>query len=68
MMETRYSVLVQWSDDDESYVATVPELPGCCAVCPTRQSVMMEVDYAIHAWIEAATELGREIPKEVKVF
>ncbi len=24
-----YSMLIQWSDEDEAYIVTVPELPGC---------------------------------------
>ena len=25
----RYSMLIQWSDEDQLYIVEVPELPGC---------------------------------------
>jgi hypothetical protein len=25
----RYSMIIEWDDDDKIYVVTVPELPGC---------------------------------------
>ncbi|HOC38535.1 MAG TPA: type II toxin-antitoxin system HicB family antitoxin, partial [Thermodesulfobacteriota bacterium] len=25
----RYEVIIYWSDEDQAYVAEVPELPGC---------------------------------------
>ena len=27
----KYEVIIYWSDDDEAYIAEVPELPGCAA-------------------------------------
>ena len=24
-----YSMIIQWSDEDNAYIVTVPELPGC---------------------------------------
>jgi len=27
----KYEIIIYWSDDDEAYVAEVPELPGCAA-------------------------------------
>ncbi len=24
-----YSMVIEWSDEDEAYIVTVPELPGC---------------------------------------
>ncbi len=27
--EQRYSMYIQWSDEDQVYIVTVPELPGC---------------------------------------
>lgn len=27
----KYEVIIFWSDEDKSYIAEVPELPGCMA-------------------------------------
>lgn len=29
-----YLVEIFWSHEDEGYIATVPDLPGCCARAP----------------------------------
>jgi len=30
-MRTRYELIIYWSNDDDSFVVEVPELPGCMA-------------------------------------
>lgn len=27
----KYEIIIYWSDEDEAYIAEVPELPGCAA-------------------------------------
>ena len=64
-METadlRYEVVIYWSDEDEAFVAEVPELPGCTSDGPTYAEAAAHVEDAARAWIETARELGREIP------
>ena len=34
----RYEIILYWSNEDEVYVAEVPELPGCMAHGPSRRS------------------------------
>ena len=57
-----YSIMLVWSDDDEAFVATVPELPGCMAHGQTRQDAIEQTEIAINNWLETARELGRQIP------
>ena len=60
---TKYEVIIYWSDEDDAFVAEVPELPGCAADGPTRQAALKNVEVIIREWIETARSLGRVIPK-----
>ncbi|HAT49833.1 MAG: type II toxin-antitoxin system HicB family antitoxin [Nitrospirae bacterium] len=62
-MTTRYEIILYWSDDDQSFIAEVPELLGCMADGPTRQQAMENIEQIMDEWIETATSLGRDIPK-----
>jgi len=33
----KYEVIIYWSEEDEAFVAEVPELPGCMAHAPRRR-------------------------------
>ena len=58
----RYEVIIYWSDEDDAFVAQVPELPGCMADGTTREEALANAEVVIKEWIETARELGREIP------
>ena len=58
----RYEIIIYWSDEDEAYIAEVPELSGCTADGPTYQQALANAETVISEWIETAKELGREIP------
>lgn len=58
----RYEIILYWSEDDDAYVAEVPELPGCAADGGSYQEALAHVEIAIAEWIETAEELGRPIP------
>lgn len=58
----RYEIIIYWSDDDESYIAEVPELPGCMADGKDREEVLRNVETVISEWLETAKLEGREIP------
>ena len=59
----KYEIIIYWSNEDDAYVAEVPELPGCMADGKTYDDVLKNVTQIIQEWLETATELGREIPK-----
>ncbi len=50
-------------EEDEAFIAQVPELPGCMADGATYQEALANVEIIIQEWIEAARELGRPIPE-----
>ena len=58
----RYELIIYWSDEDEAFIAEVPELPGCAADGATYAEAVKNVEVVIEEWIETAKELGREIP------
>jgi predicted RNase H-like HicB family nuclease len=60
---TRYEIILYWSEEDEAFIAEVPELPGCAADGITRQEAIANVEIVIAEWIETARELGRPIPQ-----
>ncbi|HDG67552.1 MAG TPA: type II toxin-antitoxin system HicB family antitoxin [candidate division Zixibacteria bacterium] len=59
----KYEVIVYWSEEDNAFIAEVPELPGCAADGKTREEALKNVEVIIKEWIETARELGRPIPK-----
>ena len=59
----KYEIIIFWSEDDKSYVAEVPELPGCMADGSTYQEALANAEQIIREWIETASGLGRSIPK-----
>jgi predicted RNase H-like HicB family nuclease len=58
----KYEVIVYWSEEDEAYIAEVPELPGCMADGATYEEALKNAQVVISEWIETAKALGREIP------
>lgn len=62
-MDTKhYSMVIQWSDEDQVYIVTVPELPGCRTHGETYKEAVQQGKDAIESWIMVAEELGRPIP------
>ncbi len=58
----KYPIEVFWSEEDEGYIAIVPDLPGCSAWGETEEMALHEVQDAIQAWLKAAKKAKREIP------
>ena len=59
----KYEIVLYWSEEDELYIAEVPELPGCMADGNSYQEAVLNAEIIINEWIETAKDLGREIPK-----
>ncbi len=59
----KYEVIIYWSQEDESFIAEVPELAGCAADGATYQEALANVEVVIQEWIETAKEIGRLIPE-----
>lgn len=60
---SKYEIILYWSQDDNAYIAEVPELAGCMADGATRLEAVKNAEQVIHEWLETAAELGRPIPE-----
>ena len=61
-----YAIEIFYSEEDEGFIAVVPELPGCSAFGETQERALREVKIAMKLWLETAKEIGREIPAPQK--
>ena len=59
----KYEIIIYWSAEDQSFVAEVPELPGCAADGQSHQEALANAEVVIREWIETAKSLGRPIPE-----
>ncbi|VGO21095.1 type II toxin-antitoxin system HicB family antitoxin [Pontiella sulfatireligans] len=62
-MKTKYEIILFWSEEDQVYLAEVPELPGCMADGASSQEALANAETVIAEWVETAESLGREIPE-----
>jgi predicted RNase H-like HicB family nuclease len=60
---SKYEIIMYWSDDDQAYIAEVPELPGCAADGQSYQEALAQAEHAIDEWIKTAQQIGRAIPQ-----
>lgn len=50
-------------EDGGGFFAEVPELPGCMSDGETPQEALENAYDAILCWMEAAREMGRQVPE-----
>ncbi|MFH1096199.1 MAG: type II toxin-antitoxin system HicB family antitoxin [Candidatus Desantisbacteria bacterium] len=62
-MISKHEVIIYWSEEDETFIAEVPELPGCMADGETYQEAILNAEVIIQEWIETAKKIGRSIPQ-----
>jgi len=58
----KYEVIIYWSEDDQAFIAEVPELPGCAADGQTKAEALSNAERVAAEWLETAKSLGRDIP------
>jgi predicted RNase H-like HicB family nuclease len=59
----KYEVIIYWSNEDQIFIAEVPELAGCMAHGETPQAALAQAQEAIQLWIDTAREFGHSIPE-----
>ncbi len=56
------SMVIEWSDEDDAYIVTVPELPGCVTHGVTYEEAVRQGQDAIDSWLDAQQASGRPLP------
>ncbi len=59
----RYEIIIYWSNEDQVFIAEVPELPGCMAHGSTQEAALAHANEAIQLWIDTAREFGDPVPE-----
>ncbi len=60
---SKHSVVIKWSDSDDGFIATVPELEGLSAFGNTPEEAAKELSEAKELYLEVLEEDGEEIPE-----
>ena len=59
----KYHIDVFYSEEDEGYIANIPELEYCSAFGKTPEEAIREVRIAQEAWLASAKSHAKPIPK-----
>ena len=59
----KYEIIIFWSEEDNAFIADVPELPGCMAHGATEIEALNNIKDAMELWIDTAKEFGDPIPE-----
>jgi predicted RNase H-like HicB family nuclease len=60
---TKYEVTIYGNEEDDAYIAEVPQLTGCAAHGASQEEALRNTEDAIGLWIETAQEFGDPIPE-----
>lgn len=58
----KYEIILYWSNEDQVFMAEVPELAGCVAHGDTQETALKNAHEAIQLWLDTAREFGDPIP------
>ena len=61
-MQHRYHINLFWSDEDQCWIADVPDLTYCSAHGASPEEALCEVQVAMAAWLEAQAAEGLSAP------
>ena len=57
-----YHINIFYSEDDDGYIADIPDLEACSAIGETPDEALREVQQAKKLWLEAARAEGKPVP------
>jgi predicted RNase H-like HicB family nuclease len=59
----KYEVIIFWSNEDNAFVADIPELPGCMGHGATQEEALRNAQEATELWLSTAREFGHAVPE-----
>lgn len=59
----KYERIIYWSEDDNSFIVEIPELPGCMADGETAGDAIANAEVVIREWLDVAKARGQKIPE-----
>ena len=57
-----YHINIFFSEEDECYIADIPDLDGCSAFGDTPDEALRELQIAKELWLESAAKHGDPVP------
>ena len=57
-----YHIKIFYSEEDQGYIADIPDLDSCSAFGNTPEEALAELENAKQAWLEVARESGKPVP------
>lgn len=60
--EGRYEIDIAWSDEDDAFVAIIPDMPYAGGHGETMEDALAMAREAIKSYVEVAEEMGKPIP------
>jgi predicted RNase H-like HicB family nuclease len=61
--DSKYELIIYWSEEDQAFIAEAPELAGCAADGATYGEALANIQVVTEEWIETAKDLGRSVPE-----
>jgi predicted RNase H-like HicB family nuclease len=58
-----YHINIFYSEEDNGYIADIPDLEACSAFGDTPFDALQEVEIAKQLWLDAARAEGKTIPQ-----
>ena len=64
----KHAISIKWSDEDNSFVATIPGIKALSALGATREKALSELCIAAEAYFKALKAAGKPLPLPEKVI
>lgn len=58
----KYEIIIYWSNENDAFIAEIPELKGCIAHGETDEEALKNIKFVANEWLQMAKEEGWEIP------
>ena len=62
-MNHNYSIVIQWSEKDDCFIASLPEWSGCNARGASYEEVLANAQRALTNLVELSTARGISLPE-----